>query len=106
RIPLHHHVRKIGKPDCAMNRLAALAISQYLVVPALVNGSAGLRQVALDPTGLDAIPVSKLPFEISDIHEVAEARMKRLDMIVLEINLDERFPVARVLLDVDTVEHE
>ena len=37
--------------------------------------------------------------------EVAEARMERLDVVVLEVDLDEGLPVVVALVDLDAVEH-
>jgi hypothetical protein len=104
-IPLHHDVREIGEPDCAVNRLATLVEAQHLLVPAAVGGAAGFGKGALDPARLHAVPVAEFPLEIAHVDEIAETGMEGLYVVVLEIHFNEGLPVAGVLLDVDAVEN-
>src|SRR4029077_12963535 len=51
------------------------------------------------------IPIAELPLEIVAGDELPETRVKWRDVVVLEIHLDERFPVVVALVDLDAVEH-
>src|SRR5690606_20669864 len=55
--------------------------------------------------GLDGEPVAEGPGEVVARHEVAQARMERVDVVVLEIDLQEGLPVVVALVDLDMAEH-
>ena len=50
-------------------------------------------------------PVAELPAELVARHELPEPRMERDHVIVLEIDLDEGFPVVMTVVRFDVIEH-
>ena len=65
----------------------------------------GLAERVVDADGLHRVPRRRTPSEVVARDELAEARMEGLDVVVLEIDLDERLPVVVALVDLDAVEH-
>src|SRR5688572_26999148 len=63
RIPLDHHIRKVGEPDCALSGIGTFSVAQDLFVPALIDGAAGPRKPALHSASLHAVPIAEFPFE-------------------------------------------
>ena len=105
RIPLDHDVRVIGEPDRALRWFTAFAKFEHHLVPLLVRFGARPRQRFIHAHRLHAVPVAEFPVEFVAIDKFAQARMKRLDVVILEINLDERFPVEVVFGDFDFIEY-
>src|SRR5688572_4253331 len=106
RIPLNHEVGEVGEPDCAVARRITFTIAQHLVVPPAIDAAPGTGERVLDSAPLHAVPLAELPIEIRYVDKVPEARMIRLDVVILEIDLDEGFPVARVFVGLHPVKHE
>ena len=75
-------------------------------MPLLVDRRAAAQQLRFHTAGLHAVPVAELPFKVVDLDKIAEPGMERHDVVILEVDLDEGFPVARVFFNLHTVEHE
>ncbi len=73
-------------------------------MPHLVDVAAGLAERLVHAHRLHAVPVAHLPAQVVAGHELAEAGMERAHVVVLEIDLDERLPVERVLDGLDLVQ--
>jgi hypothetical protein len=89
-----------------MSGFTSLAITQHLLVPALVDLAPGPREITLDPARLHAVPVAEFPLEIAHVDKVAKTRMKGIDVIILEIDFDESLPVALILVHFNAVEYK
>src|SRR5205814_5044499 len=59
----------------------------------------------VDAYGLHRIALAELPAQIVGGDELPEPWVERGDVVVLEVDLDEGFPVVIALLDFDPVEH-
>src|SRR5437867_12096520 len=86
-----------------LRRLAAV-ILEHGPVPALVGPGAGFRQRVVDADRLHRVALGELPAQIVGGDELAQSRMERTDMVILEIDLDEALPVVLALVDLDPVE--
>ena len=105
RVPLEHDVRIDCYPDRAMLRRLAAVILEHGLVPALVGPGARFRECVLDADGLHRVALGELPTQVIGGDELAQPRVERADMIILQIDLDEAFPVVLALVDLDPVEH-
>src|SRR6266487_6141620 len=89
----------------AISSSSAAVIIQDRLVPALVGPGARLCQRVVDSNRLYRIALGELPAQIRSGHELPKPRVKRRNVVVLEIHLDEGLPVVGALLDLDPVEH-
>ena len=83
---------------------SSAVVVEHRLVPALVGLRARLRQRGVDADGLQRRPGSELPLEVLAGDELAEPRVERDDVVVLEVDLDERLPVVVALVQLDAVE--
>ena len=104
RVPLEHHVRVVGEPNGAVLRHVAAVIVEHGLLPALVGLRPCLAQ-ARDADRLQRRPRREFPLEIVARDKSAEPRMERADVIVLEVDFDEGFPVVIAIVDLDPVQH-
>src|SRR5450631_776885 len=74
-------------------------------MPTAISGRAWPGELLVHPHDLNAVPVAEFPLQIVAIHEIAQSRVKRHYVIVLQIDLDEGLPIERILLDLHAVEH-
>ena len=105
RIPFHHDVRIQGQPDGAVRRRFAATELQHLLLPFLVGGGTGLLQAAVHAHRLHAVILAELPAQVVAADEAAQARVERLDVVILEVDFDEGLPVIVALVDFHVVEH-
>src|SRR6476661_10070353 len=104
RIPLDHHIGIVREPDRAPRRHLA-AITQHDIVPLFVDRRTRPAQTFFYAAGLDAVPITEFPVEFIDRDEITQTGMKWHDMVVLEVTLDECFPVACIFVDLHPVKH-
>src|SRR5439155_20048589 len=71
----------------------------------LVGFGSGLGQPVIDTDRLHRIALAKLPVQVVASDKLPESRMKRSNVIVLEIHLDERLPVVVALVDLHPIQH-
>jgi hypothetical protein len=83
----------------------AAAELQHLLLPVLVDFRAGLLQALVHAHGLHAVLAAEFPAQVVAGDEAAQAGVERLDVVVLQIDLDEGLPVVVALVDFDVVEH-
>ena len=104
-VPLDHDVRIDGQPDRAVAGHRVAVIAAHRVVPALIGLGPRLGETVVDADGLQRVAIAELPNQVVAGDELAQPRVERLDVVVLEIDLDECFPVVVALLDFDAIEH-
>ncbi len=105
RVPLHHDVGVVGEPDRAALGHAALAVVQQHLVPLPVHIRAGLAEGGGHAHGLHGVVLLELPAQVVAGDEVAQPRVERAHVVVLQIDLDEGLPVVVALVQLDLVEH-
>ena len=88
-----------------MLRHLAAVVVEHRLVPALVGLACRPCARLGDADRLQRRPRRELPLQVVAGDEVAEARVERHDVVVLEVDLDERLPVVVALVDLDPVEH-
>src|SRR5262249_40884764 len=86
-------------------RFLATVIVENSLVPALVLLRSCPREAIIHTNRLQREPPAELPTQIVAGDELAETRMKRRHMVVLEIDLDEALPVVVAVVDFDAIEH-
>ena len=74
-------------------------------MPAFVGLSTGFGEARIHADRLHRVAVAELPAKIVAGDELPEPGMKRSDVIILQVDLDERLPVVVELLHLDTIEH-
>jgi hypothetical protein len=74
-------------------------------VPALIRRRPRLLERLLRADDLHRILRTERVGRVVAVGEIAQARMKRVDVIELEVYLEERLPVARHMVDHHPVEH-
>ena len=105
-IPLHHDVRVHAKPDCAVFWVNAIAEFLHGIVPLPVHGCAGSAQTSLHTNGLNTPVVTVVPLQIRAADKLTQAWMEGLDVVVLQVNLNEGFPVVRQHIAFDGIKLE
>ncbi len=105
RIPFDHDIRIQRQPDRTVGRRFAVAELEYLFLPLLVLRRTGSLQPAIDTDGLHAVMLAEFPAQVVAGHEAAEARMERFDVVILQVDFDEGFPVVVALMHFDMVQH-
>ena len=105
RIPLDHDVRVVGQPDRAVFRWHAIAEPQQGLLPAFIHRAAGFAQAVGHTHGLHRIMVLELPAQVFAGYETPQPRMERAHVVVLQVNLDEGFPVVVAFMQFDVVQH-
>ena len=88
-----------------MGRRHAIAGIAHRFVPFVVSCGTGFCERVFYADGLYGVMLAEFPSQIVAIDEVAETRMERLDVVILQINFDEGFPVQVILFDFNLVEN-
>ena len=105
RVPLDHDVGVIGQPDGPVFRGLSVAIRQQCVMPFSIGRRPGFRERIVRTDGLHRVVIAEFPVQLLAADELAQARVKRADVVVLEVDLDEGLPVVVALVQLHAVEH-
>ena len=103
RVPLHHDVGVIRQPNSAVLGRHAFAVLQHHVVPLFIGVGARFAQLVRHANGLYRILALELPLQVVRGDERAQPGVKRADVIVLQVDLNKRFPVVVALVQVHLI---
>src|SRR4029079_9920442 len=86
-IPLQHYVRVVASPYRPVLRNLALGVVEQGLDILAVGGRAGLGEILVDAHLLRAPALTEFPAVDRRVHEFPQPRVKRADVIELEIDL-------------------
>ena len=105
-VPLEHDVGVVGEPDGALAGLLLAAVGLQRVLPALVDRAAGTAPGMSQTNGLHRVVLFELPLQVFAADKATQAGVKRPHVVVLQVDLDEGFPVVVALVQFDPIEHK
>ena len=75
-------------------------------MPFCIDRAAGSLQAGIiNGNRLHAVPIIKFPIELLGIDKMSKPRMKRIDMVILQITFDEGFPITVIVIYLNPIQY-